>query len=90
MFVEDKKLDKKNLYAHYIEEEKKRNLEVGYNIDSKIILFSNLEINIKDALIKVINYYHRKDIDVKRNDYYSPLIIYVYWILRNWKKYNDK
>jgi GTPase Era involved in 16S rRNA processing len=76
--VEDKKLNKKNLYAHYIEEEKKRNLEVGYNIDSKIILFLNLEINIKDALIKVINYYHRKDIDVKRNDYYSPLITFMF------------
>jgi hypothetical protein len=39
VFVEDKELNKKNLYAHYIKEEKKRDLEVEYNIDSKIILF---------------------------------------------------
>jgi GTPase Era involved in 16S rRNA processing len=69
-------LNKKKLYAHYIEEEKKRtdDLPVGLNIDSKIILFSSISCNVKEKLNKVINYFHRKDIDVNNNPYHSPFI----------------
>ena len=79
LFLEDEQLNKKKLYAHYIEEEKKReDLDIAYIIESKIILFINLEFNLKDSLVKVVNYYHRKDIEIKTNDYYSPLITFMF------------
>ena len=75
VFLENEKLNKKKLYAHYIKEEKDRELDISFAIESKIILFLNLQFNLKDTLVKVVNYYHRKDIELKTNDYiYSPLI----------------
>ena len=80
LFIENENFNKKKLYSYYIEQEKNREepLEEEYKIDSKIILFSNLTNNFKDKLNKVINYYHRKDVEVKINPYFSPFIKIMY------------
>lgn len=53
-------------------------IKKNYNIDSKIILFSNLSFNVKEKLNNILNYYHRKDVDVKINPYFSPFIKIMY------------
>ena len=80
MFIENENLNKKKLYAYYIEMEKKRELKLkeGYKIDSKIIIFSNLSVSVKDKLNNIINYYHRKDVNTNQNKYYSPYIKFMY------------
>ena len=80
LFIENEKLNKKKLYAYYLENEKKREepLEAGLGIDSKNILFSNFEYNVKDKLNSVMNYYHRKDVSVKNFTYYSPYIKFMF------------
>lgn len=79
-FIENENFNKNKLYSYYIEQEKNREepLDEEYKIDSKIILFSNLACNFKDKLNKVINYYHRKDVEVKINPYFSPFIKIMY------------
>lgn len=80
LFIENENLNKKKLYSYYIEQEKEREepLEEEYKIDSKIILFSNLTCDFKGELNKVINYYHRKDVEVKINPFFSPFIKIMY------------
>ena len=79
LFIENEKFNKKKLYAHYIENESEiEGLEEGYEIDSKNILFSNLSLNVKEKLNSVLNYYHRKNIQVNINPYYSPYIKIMY------------
>ena len=75
IFIENKDFTKKKLYAYYINKEKERkDLEIRFNIDSKNILFLNESSNIKERLNSVINYYHRKDVKIKINPYFSPFI----------------
>ena len=63
------------MYAHYIENESEiKDLEEGYEIDSKNILFSNLSLNIKEKLNNILNYYYRRNTQVNINPYYSPYI----------------
>ena len=79
LFIENEKFNKKKLYAHYIENESEiEDLEEGYEIDSKNILFSNLSLNIKEKLNNILNYYHRKNTQVNINPYYSPYIKIMY------------
>ena len=79
LFIENEKFNKKKLYAHYIENESEiEDLEEGYEIDSKNILFSDLSLNIKEKLNNILNYYHRKNIQVNINRYYSPYIKIMY------------
>lgn len=79
IFVENKNFSKKKLYAYYIEQEKEReDLDIEFNIDSKNILFSNFSIKVKERLNSIINYYHRKDVQIKLNPYYSPFIKIMY------------
>ena len=60
------------MYAHYIENESEiKDLEEGYEIDSKNILFSNLSLNIKEKLNNILNYYYRRNTQVNINPYYS-------------------
>ena len=75
IFIENKNFSKKKLYAYYIEKEKEReDLDIEYNIDSKNILFSNFSFKVKERLNSIINYYHRKDVQIKVNPFYSPCI----------------
>ena len=82
LFIENEKFNKKKLYAHYIEnienESEIKDLEEGYEIDSKNILFSNLSMNVKEKLNGVLNYYHRKNTQVNINPFYTPYIKIMY------------
>lgn len=37
-----------------------------------------MSCNIKEKLNNILNYYHRKDVDVKINPYFSPFIKIMY------------
>ena len=75
IFIENENLNKKKLYAYYLEQEKKReNLEDGYDIDSKMILFGTISHNVKERLNDILNYFHRKNMQIKQSPFSSPFI----------------
>ena len=80
LFIENNKLNKKSLYSYFIEKEKEReeNLDEELNINSKNILFSNINCNVKEKLNSTLNYYHRKNVPIKSNPYSSPYIKIMY------------
>ena len=81
IFIENENLNKKKLYAYYLEQEKKRtNKKEGYEIDSKIILFCNYENNIKERLMQILNYYHRKNVQIKSNPYSNSSNIKIMYV----------
>ena len=83
IFIENEKLNKKTLYSYYLEKEKERtDLPEEFGIDPKIILFANVSCSIKEKLNVVLNYYHRKTIEINKdnNHYYTSLLIKIMYI----------
>ena len=81
IFIENENLNKKKLYAYYLEQEKKRtDKEECYEIDSKIILFCNISNNIKERLMQILNYYHRKNIQIKSNPFSASSNIKIMYV----------
>ena len=82
IFLENEKLNKKTLYSYYLEQEKERtDLDDEFRIDPKIILFANVSCSIKEKLNVVLNYYHRKTIEINKDNnsnYTSPFIKIMY------------
>ena len=79
IFLENNNLNKKKLYTYFIEQEKERKeLDAGFGIDSKNILFTNISCNLKDKLNQILNYYHRENKGISNNIYYSPYIKIMY------------
>ena len=75
IFLENDYLNKKKLYSYYLEQEKERkDFEENFVIDSKIILFINVSENINEKLNYILNYYHRKNMQIKNYLYSSPYI----------------
>ena len=75
IFIENDNLNKKKLYSYYLEQEKERkDFEENFVIDSKIILFINVSENINEKLNYILNYYHRKNVQIKNYLYSSPYI----------------
>lgn len=75
IFIENDNLNKKKLYSYYLEQEKERkDFEENFVIDSKIILFINVSENINEKLNYILNYYHRKNMQIKNYLYSSPYI----------------
>ena len=81
IFIENENFNKKKLYTYYLEQEKKRtNKEEGYDIDSKIILFCNFSNTIKERLMQILNYYHRKNIQIKSNPFTTSANIKIMYV----------